>query len=321
MNLIKIDPKEYGLESSIAKSVSAMFKPMLEKMEALEKEANVVLTKPIEEADARLAREIRLKFVKVRTGTAKIHKELKSEYLAKGRFVDGWKNAQLAASTKIEERLMDIEKYEENLEKERIAKLAEEREKQLQAYEVDTAFVDLGNMPEPVWDQYLAGAKTSHEAKLEAERKAEEERIRQEEERIATEKAERERQRKIEAENLRLKKEAEAAERKRIAEEKKRQKQAEKERKAYEARVRAEREEKERIQAELRAKQEEEARIEVERREKIEADLKKGDAAKAKDLISDLSKIKDKYNFKSKKYKAMYFHVCESINRVLESIS
>ena len=202
-DIVKLDPKEYGLEESKAADIAAQFKPMLDKMIELEKEYNEVIKLPIEDpATAKKAKEVRLKYVKVRTGTADIHKQQKAFYLAGGRFVDGWKNAQLFASQGIEEKLEEIEKYAERKEAERIAALQADRAQQLATYEVENIEqLQLGSMSESVWQNFLTGTKMNYEARKEAERKAEEERI----ERERKDAEEREAQR---LENERLKKEA-----------------------------------------------------------------------------------------------------------------
>ena len=85
-SLVKIDASEFGIEESKAKQIQEQFQPMLDKMVNLEKQANEVFKLPIETASAK-AKEVRLQYVKVRTGTAEIHKEQKAFYLQAGRFV------------------------------------------------------------------------------------------------------------------------------------------------------------------------------------------------------------------------------------------
>lgn len=177
--IVKIDPKEYGLEETKAADIAAQFRPMLDKMVELEKEFNQIIILPIEEKEtARKAKELRLKYVKVRTGTAEIHKQQKAFYLAGGRFVDGWKNAQLFASEGIEKRLEEIEKYAEIQEKKRIEALQFEREKELEPYEVENlSALNLGEMSDAVWSAFKDGNIKHYNDRKEAERKAESERI------------------------------------------------------------------------------------------------------------------------------------------------
>jgi len=178
--LVKIDPKEFGLEENKAAEIAAQFQPMLDKMVELEKEYNEIIAKPIDEETVKLAKALRQKYVKVRTGTAEIHKVQKAFYLSGGRFVDGWKNAQLFASQGIEEKLEAIEKHHENLERERINALRAEREAIAIQFGVDVNTVALGLMSEEVWKNFIAGAEQSYKIRIEAEQKAEEERIERE---------------------------------------------------------------------------------------------------------------------------------------------
>lgn len=236
--IVKLDPKEYGIEESKATEIAAQFKPMLDKMVELEAEFNEVVALPVDSpAAATKARELRLKYVKVRTGTDKIHKEQKAFYLSAGRFVDGWKNTQLFASQGIEKRLEDIEQYAANKERERIAAIQVERESILTPYNIENiSSLKLGEMSQSVFDNFLLGTKTAHEAKIEAERIAEEQRV-------AAIEAERIRIEEQRVENERLKKEAEEVARLRAEEQAK----AEAERKAAEEQLRAERAEAERL--------------------------------------------------------------------------
>lgn len=324
-NIIQIKPEDFGLTEKKAQEVGAMFRPMLDKMEALEGEFNQVIemtSEGITPEAVKAAKEVRLKYVKVRTGTAKIHKELKAFYLQGGRFVDGWKNAQKMASEGKEEKLKEIELYFENLEKKRIAQLQEERAAELSQYQEENIPTNLGDMDDAVWGHFIQGAKTNYEARIEAERKAEEERI-------AERKAEAEERERIRLENERLK--AEAAERERLAkiEEEKRAK-AEAERKAKEESERKAREEearrieeenRQRLESERKAreaaeaearkaqeeadrikreKEEEEARLKAEKDARIEAEKNKGDSERLEDLIGQVKAL-DLGNFKSKK--------------------
>jgi len=177
--IVKINASEYGLEETKAQEVAKVFQPMLDKMVELEKEYNKVVVKPISEALCEEAKALRQKYVKVRTGTAKIHKDLKAFYLSGGRFVDGWKNAQLMASQGIEDKLSAIEKHYENIEKERLYNLQQDREAVLVAY-TDFLPPNLCTMSTEAWDKYINDAAFSYQARIDAEAKAEAERIEQE---------------------------------------------------------------------------------------------------------------------------------------------
>lgn len=277
--IVKIDPAEYGLNETKAKEVEAMFQPMLDRMVELESEYNEISSLKVSNETCILARDLRLKYVKVRRGTSDIHKELKAFYLNGGRFVDGWKNAQIFACQGIEESLLSIENHYQILEKKRIAKLQEKRAAEMGKYDISYIPENLGEMSDDVWQNLITGTRVNYEARIEAEQKAETEKIeakqKEEAEKIKREKAEFKEREKIRIENERLKKEAEQREKQdKIDEEKrakieaKRKEKEQADRKIYEAKLKKEREEREKFEAELLEK----ARAEKERQ--IEADEK-----------------------------------------------
>lgn len=370
--IVKIDPKEYGIEDTKAADIQAQFKPMLDKMVELESDYNEVLNLPVEEKEtAKKARELRLKYMKIRTATLDIHKKQKAFYLAGGRFVDGWMNAQKFASLGKEEKLEEIEKYAENLEKQRLAELQQSRMEQLAPYEVENLdSLNLSGMADNVWENFLAGSKANYEAKKKAEQDAKE----AEAKRLQEEEAERERVRlenerlKKEAEELkalrderskliapyiqflgdfnavldlsdedftkalqeaveaklkhdeaeRLKAEEEEKERNRLIDEQKKKNIEEaKKRKEAEEKAEKERKDREAAEKELAAEKQRQAEAAAEAERLAELELSKGDKDKMQSLIDDLTALKTKYQFKSKKHKALYDSICELITKTV----
>jgi hypothetical protein len=332
--LVKIDPKEYGLEEKQASEITKGLSTILEERSVLIDSYKETITLEITEENLPAFKSLRLQIVRNRTQGLKVwHKTNKAYFLAGGNFVQAIYNKEVAENERMESQLMEAEKHFENLEKERVEKLTLERFGACVPYVEDVSLIvpDLGTMPQSLWDNYLIGLKSSYEARIAAEKKAEEERI-------AAAKAEEARQKAIEEENARLKAEAEAAakkqeeerlERERLAkieadklakEEAKRKAEADKKQREYEAKIEAERKEKERIQKELEAKAEAE-RLAIEKAKKAEqAELNKGDAAKVKDLIADLEALKTKYSFKSEKNKKMYNNVSDLLDKVINYI-
>jgi len=281
--IVKINASDYGLDSTKAQEIEAMFLPMLNKMKKLEKDYNEIIKLPINPETCQKAKELRLQYVRIRTGTAEIHKELKAFYLNGGRFVDGWKNAQLFASQEIEETLKKIENHFEILEAERKAKIKAERIAMIQPYVEDVNTFMLGEMTENAFKILFAGAKSQYEARIAAEKKAEEERQ-------AAIKAEQERQEKIRLENIRLQKEAKAKEKQYAAEREKAR--LEQERIEKERAIERERFEKEK--AELLAK--ETARLKViedEKRAKAQTERKAKLAPDKEKLLNFMQSIND----------------------------
>ncbi len=223
MSLVKIDPKEYGLEEKRAVVIEQAFAPKILERDELAKTYEQVIKKELTPALCNEASTLRKQLVKVRTGIASIHTSQKSYFWAAGKFADAWKNKETLPITQMEETLSGIEKHFENIEKERIEKLQTDRFAELCKYDLDGEIIesntDLGNMADEVWKNFLSGTKLNYDNVIAEEKKAEEaERQRiilEEKERIAKEKAERAERERINKENEQLK--AEAIENERLA--------------------------------------------------------------------------------------------------------
>lgn len=282
--LVKINASDYGLEETKASEIKAMFTPMLNKMEELEVQYNEVLKQEINPETCQMAKDLRLSYVRVRTGTEKIHKELKAFYLNGGRFVDAFKNTQAFASGEKEKTLKNIEDHFEIIEHDRLEKLRIDRLALLKPY-TDIEPLAVANMEQAVFDNLLQGFKVAHETRIAAEKKAEEDRI-------AKEKAEAEEREKQRLENIRLKAEAEEKERLAEIERKKNAKiladqkaKADKERAELLAKAESERKEKERLENEIKAKAEAERKAKDDEERKRKADEKKARLAPDKDKL------------------------------------
>lgn len=287
--IVLIDPKEYGLEELKASQIEQSFAPKLVERNGYVAVYEQLLTKEITKEVSKEAGDLRKKLVKVRTGIADIHKTEKAFYLASGRYVDALKNKLTLPIEQMEEQLTAIEKHYENIEKQRIENLHNERLAMIMPYLDDVTGLSFGSMEQDVFNAYLTAKKQAHADKIAAELKAEQERIEREEK----EAAEREAQR---IENEKLKKEAEKreseikAEREEAARKQKElddklaaekaaadealrieREKADAERKRIEAeneaKLAAERAEREKVVAELKAKQEAELKAENERKQ------------------------------------------------------
>lgn len=153
------------------------------------------------------------------------------------------------------------------------------------------------NMSDESFAIFYAGIEKQYNDRIEAERKAEEERI-------AKEKAEAEAREQQRLENERLKAEAEAKEKQLVeerakaeAERKALEEKARKEKSAADAKLKAEREAKEKLEVELKAKAEAEQKTKREAEAKAEAELKaKQDAEKKAKLAPDKVKLNEFVN-------------------------
>jgi hypothetical protein len=313
-NLVKIESEqlekvvnESGLAIQEGESIKQSYIPFIVQLADIQEQSKKINFESPQPIDETIARELRLKTVKIRTGAADLKDERKRVHLLKGNLEQAAYNL-IAASCKLtEDTLNNVEKAREIAEKKRKDELRITRNTEVQVYAEYIPFgIDLGSLDETGYQNLLNGARLQMQAKIDADLKVEQEKI-------AKEKAEAEEKRKMLLENERLRKENEAKEQKLKAERKaaeakakieadkqakiqadlkakaesERKAMEEKARKEYEiqeAKLKIEREEKAKIQAELEAKQkaeaEEKARKDAEEKTRIAAEKK---AAKAPD--------------------------------------
>lgn len=352
--LVVINPLEFQLTESKGIEIQTSFELMTKENIELSKIYDVLIKKELSQELSEEAKNLRLRFVKVRTGIAKIHKAEKAVFWNAGKFVDALKN-KFTVSVEIQEsRLKEIENHFENLEKERIEKLKIERSEIVRKFNIDPELLSLGLMNENIWNDYISGVKLNYDAKIKAEKEAETKRI-------AEEKAEKERIDKIQAENKKLKLEAiekekaqklelakieaKAKELAEIEAEKQKKIQLEIEKKTKQAaeKAEAERKEVERLQEIERKKQAEILRVEQENSEKLrkqaaekaEAErkekeqkekdaqklLQRGDVEKYKALVLELKAFKGKYSFESERFVSMFENVKIDIDLIISKIT
>lgn len=340
---LQIKAEDYGLDSVKANELTKDLKFIKAERDLLIDEFKDVAKLEVTKENLSKFKELRLKILRNRTqGINKWHKANKEFFLTGGKFVDAIKNKESLINEQMEEKLMKAEKHFENLEKERIEKLQAKRVSLLSEFVEYAEERDLASMDIDVWESYLSTKRKNYLDKIEAEKKAEKERlakieaekkeqarIRKENEKLKAEAEERYRLAKIETEK-RLKEEKERKA-KEDSERKKREEKERKERAEYEAKLKAEREAKEKIEreerlkrekleAELKAKKDAELKAIAEEKVKIQAELNKGDEEKVKDLIKDLELLKTKYTFKAEKTKKMYLDVGLLIDKVTNHI-
>lgn len=271
--------KNSGLEIAEGEQIKQSYLPFLIQLsEIQEQSAKINFSNPVE-IDEEIARTLRLKTVKIRTGAGDLKDSRKRIHLLKGNLEQAAYNL-IATSCKLaEETFINVEKSREIAESKRKAGLRVERQTELEKYGWHNTGIDLGMFDEKTYTMLLNSVKKEYEDRIEAERKAEVERI-------AKEKADREERERMIAENARLQKEAEVKEKALQAERAK----VEAERKAAEDKARKEREEAERIlqaernaAAEKLAKEQEQARkLAAELQAKNDAEIKAAKEAEAK---------------------------------------
>jgi DNA repair exonuclease SbcCD ATPase subunit len=258
-----------------------------------QKAMSIKVTSADQTGDMKLARVARLELKAIRVEAEKVRKKLKEESLLMGRAIDGTNAILLAAIVPLETYLEEQENFAARLLAEQKARIIIERTAALAPYVTEGQALPPFDILTPEgFDQLLADYRLLHEAKIEAARKAEEERIAKEKAeaearalREAEEAAERERVR-LEMERLRAEATAAAIEAERLAAER------EAERLAAEAERRKIEEERE---AERLAAKAEADRIAAEReaeRRKLEAERQKVEAEAAAKLRAQEALLK-----------------------------
>ncbi|MDA3957338.1 hypothetical protein [Oceanispirochaeta sp.] len=275
MNELTITTELKDLTPEKSAQIKAVFFPMVKMLERFEEKYNQVVAMDPGEETSKIAKRLRLDIGKIRTEADKARKKEKDKYLRAGNAIQGVYNVLKDAVTDKEEKLKEIETHYERIEAERIRVLQEERQEILYQYNPDHPFIDLGSMPSEVWNNFILGTKAAYDAKLEAERKAEADRL-------AAIEAERIENERIRLENEQLRKEAEEREAlrakeeaARIKKEKATQEKIDAENKAHDEALRKEREAREKLEAEAsfkRAEEDERLRAEEARKAKEESD-------------------------------------------------
>ena len=228
------------------------------------------------------ARTARLALRSVRLNVEKTHKLLKEDSLKKGQLLDLIKRTLTGYIEPIEEHLQNQEDFVKIKEQERKAKLLRERLELLSPFRFEgdgLGSIPFSEMDDRAFETFLIGVKSAHE--IREQEKAESERIKIENERLAKEELQR-----IHLENERLRKEAD----KREAVLKQERKKAELERREQEEKLRIEREERERVEREIKIREELE---EQERKSQLSAERKLKRAPDKQKLLNFAARIEN----------------------------
>lgn len=211
-NLVKVEEnqlveivKSSGLAIEEGEQIKQSYLPFITDLALIQEQSEKINFKNPTEIDEEIARTLRLKTVKIRTGASDLKDSRKRVHLLKGNLEQAAYNL-IAASCKLtEETFVNVEKAREIAEKKRKAELKEKRIGILLEFVDNPEIYPLGEMDEADFDNLVNGLDLAKKAKIKAEKEAEELKIKLEKE------AEIERQRVL-AENEKLKKEAEEKE-------------------------------------------------------------------------------------------------------------
>lgn len=261
----------------------------------------VVVQDENDKTNMKLANTIRLGVRQVRLDAEKTfdakRAEVQSQMLSYKTEDQLWlkaKQTMQILTKEIEENARWKEETRKRFEAEQKELKVQQRMVQVAKFAPELQRAEFENMSDDSFNLFVAGIEKQYNDRIEAERKAEEERV-------AKEKAEAEERKRVRIENERLKAEAEAKE-KQLAEERAKaeaerkaiEEKARKEKAAADAKLKAEREAKEKLEAELKAKAEAEAKAKKDAEAKAAAELKaKQDAEKKAKSAPDKAKLND----------------------------
>ena len=162
-----VNPRDYGLDEKRGSEIAIVFTPVVVEKNMLTFLYNNIISQEISKAVVVEAHDLRMKMTKVRTNTAKIHKAEKDFYLCGGRFVDAWKNKTTVSLEQMESRLLEIENYYENIEKEKIEKLKEQRIAQLSGLCDNPNLYQPERMDSDTFNQLVEGLEALRDQKIE----------------------------------------------------------------------------------------------------------------------------------------------------------
>lgn len=169
LEVVKIDPVEYGLDTTKAKSIEDSFLPKIAERDGYVSVYENILTKEITEAVCTEADELRKKLVKVRTGITAVHKVEKEFYLNAGRFVDAYKNKLIKPIEQMEEKLEEVSNHFAEQKRAAEQKIIDERNGIIESLGGST-FPNIQHMDQKSFDLFVKGLEAQKKEKDEADR-------------------------------------------------------------------------------------------------------------------------------------------------------
>lgn len=175
--------EKYEINKTMAVDLAKGLPSIIKERETLLSQVDAILILDKDDpSTAKKAAELRKQIKSNRTqGFEKWRKTTKEVYLRAGQFIDALGKREIMINEQAEGQLEAIERHAENLERQRLETIQVERKVLVSAYVADDfSYPDLSNMDQEVFEAYLSTKKVSFEAKIAAEKKAEEERLERE---------------------------------------------------------------------------------------------------------------------------------------------
>lgn len=181
--IINTEYEKYEINKTMAVDLAKGLPSIIKERESLLSQVDAILALDKDDPKtAKKAAELRKQIKNNRTqGFEKWRKTTKEVYLRAGQFIDALGKREIFINEQAEDKLELIEKHAENLEKQRLEALQTKRKLAIAPYvDENFSYPDLSNMDQEVFEAYLTTKKNAFEAKIAAEKKAEEERLERE---------------------------------------------------------------------------------------------------------------------------------------------
>lgn len=192
-----------GLQLSESEAIKQSYIPYFDQMAEVKEQASKINFEQPTDIDEKIARELRLKLVKIRKGSEDVKKDRKKIHSLKANLEQSAWNLIKDTCLLEENKFQAVEKRGEIAEANRKETLRLAREAAVEKYGADTEYIALGEMSEEVYIAYFNGVKAVYEQRVAAE-------LRVEEDRVAREQAAENERNRMKAENERLQKETAA---------------------------------------------------------------------------------------------------------------
>jgi hypothetical protein len=169
--------EQSGLEKTKGQILLDKFSGYFKEAGEYEQKLNALLLKETpDKADMQVAGVFRKAMKTKRVEVENTRKALKEESLREGQTIDSIAKILKNLIEPLEEKAESIEKFQERKEAAEKEARKQERLEALVPYGVAVQASLIADMDEAMWENYFKGVVSEHEAKIEAERKAEEDR-------------------------------------------------------------------------------------------------------------------------------------------------
>ena len=171
------------IEPTKGAQMMQLFVPYFKRMDEVERKISILPAENPSKEDCEMAKAIRKALRDNRLDAERIKKQGKETIILEGRLFDNLYNIIDNSSKPLEKRCEAIEKWHEIKEAERVEAVYQERKSLCDELEADTMFVNIRQMSDDQFNDYISTVKTAIAARLEAER-IESERIAAEERKL-----------------------------------------------------------------------------------------------------------------------------------------